>query len=629
MQVIGIAPAIEATRRIAERSSRRVVCEWAERVLARHVRRTAELHVPVDNVKALKANAALDGLSVDVVEKIVASFKGGLPVYSPCKRAVADFMERALDTMDFMESLPSSDRRIRRIERLSWSDAEKLSEEWHASLARTRKIAGDLMKGVRKIAEFPDGSFVGELTTKDALATEGDQMGHCVGGYWNRVASGGTRIVSLRDPDGHPHVTVELAPLETVEVPGFGMVRLMSALRQGANPCMSSEAAWQAVQIRGKQNRPPVPKYADKVREWLESAGVPSRETGFETFPVGADSTVIYAVGGYEGRHRQLRFVPTVVTDRPEVAFEAVRDEALLAISQTPFDSGKRLVSLGVLDFLKAIAEDGVSEGHLSDLVDRYIAAIDAAIREQDLVVVDGHCGIDFSQILGSRMEEFIAASSAGREFKVNYRARLLDFLASVDADASVATSNSVLVTAGAAGHLSARVHLLPSLGLALLGNQRGHGLENRILTDLEPKFREIVDDMKKHQDVCHVVLPVVSGIAKGSIVQALFACGLGPQYATTAAQVQSGIKLAVRELNLNIKHALRQSASVGAHDAVGGMNVARNLLADGWENRIRDILTGQYGSEALIICTEPPRPSVAPKPAPAPVMKSYALPRR
>ena len=45
-----------------------------------------------------------------------------------------------------------------------------------------------------------------------ALKNEGEQMGHCVGGYTDSVATGKTRIFSLRDPKGGAHATVEIRP---------------------------------------------------------------------------------------------------------------------------------------------------------------------------------------------------------------------------------------------------------------------------------------------------------------------------------------------------------------------------------------------------------------------------------
>jgi len=46
----------------------------------------------------------------------------------------------------------------------------------------------------------------------DQLKYEGDTMGHCVGGYCDDVASGRSRIFSLRDAKGEPHVTIETQP---------------------------------------------------------------------------------------------------------------------------------------------------------------------------------------------------------------------------------------------------------------------------------------------------------------------------------------------------------------------------------------------------------------------------------
>jgi len=47
---------------------------------------------------------------------------------------------------------------------------------------------------------------------EDALKYEGDTMGHCVGGYCKDVRDGNTKIYSLRDARGEPHVTVEVSP---------------------------------------------------------------------------------------------------------------------------------------------------------------------------------------------------------------------------------------------------------------------------------------------------------------------------------------------------------------------------------------------------------------------------------
>lgn len=52
----------------------------------------------------------------------------------------------------------------------------------------------------------------GQKALEDALKYEGEVMGHCVGGYCPSVAEGRSKIYSLRDAKGEPHVTIEVKP---------------------------------------------------------------------------------------------------------------------------------------------------------------------------------------------------------------------------------------------------------------------------------------------------------------------------------------------------------------------------------------------------------------------------------
>ena len=68
----------------------------------------------------------------------------------------------------------------------------------------------DLVKNIyRRHPETPGNP---EKALEDALKYEGDTMGHCVGGYCPDVIAGKSRIYSLRDKRGEPHVTVEVNP---------------------------------------------------------------------------------------------------------------------------------------------------------------------------------------------------------------------------------------------------------------------------------------------------------------------------------------------------------------------------------------------------------------------------------
>jgi hypothetical protein len=93
---------------------------------------------------------------------------------------------------------------------------------------------------------------------QDALKYEGDTMGHCVGGYCDDVVSGRSRIYSLRDAKGQPHVTVEVQPMKAGYLP-----------EPSVDP--SADIAPRIVQIKGKQNRAPNPEYLPFVQDFVKS----------------------------------------------------------------------------------------------------------------------------------------------------------------------------------------------------------------------------------------------------------------------------------------------------------------------------------------------------------------------
>lgn len=143
---------------------------------------------------------------------------------------------------------------------------------------------------------------------QDALKYEGDTMRHCVGGYCEDVASGRSKIYSLRDAKGQPHVTIETAPRRgfdiatyysnlpyarrqaldresgvlktytradgsTVEIGGGienGVLdkRLASLLEKEFQEVRALPII---VQIKGKQNRAPNPEYLPYVQDFVRS----------------------------------------------------------------------------------------------------------------------------------------------------------------------------------------------------------------------------------------------------------------------------------------------------------------------------------------------------------------------
>ena len=131
-----------------------------------------------------------------------------------------------------------------------------------------------------------------EESLQDALKYEGDTMGHCVGGYCEDVASGRSRIYSLRDAKGQPHVTIEVGAqprnIGQQDIPDNYIEEAMEQL--GIH---EPEAQWgreeeidrlagdlwrkdnpdtqRIVQIKGKQNRAPNPEYLPFVQDFVKS----------------------------------------------------------------------------------------------------------------------------------------------------------------------------------------------------------------------------------------------------------------------------------------------------------------------------------------------------------------------
>ena len=114
---------------------------------------------------------------------------------------------------------------------------------------------------------------------QDALRFEGDTMGHCVGGYCDDVLSGRSRIFSLRDAKGQPHVTIETAPNRRVYsdvVRAVGDKQASEWLEQGLSlsdmvAAANLPKAEDIIQIKGKQNRAPVEDYIPYVQDFVKS----------------------------------------------------------------------------------------------------------------------------------------------------------------------------------------------------------------------------------------------------------------------------------------------------------------------------------------------------------------------
>lgn len=101
--------------------------------------------------------------------------------------------------------------------RISFDQAERGAEKWHASMAKraeknARRAAPIVEDGSKVVRTYPDGYYWVQVFGKQSMKREGDLMGHCVGrfNYFNENLAGRKEIYSLRDPDNGPHCTIEI-----------------------------------------------------------------------------------------------------------------------------------------------------------------------------------------------------------------------------------------------------------------------------------------------------------------------------------------------------------------------------------------------------------------------------------
>jgi len=112
--------------------------------------------------------------------------------------------------------------------------------------AREKELGRSLRVDEKKTIadEFAAEIEQGRGQVGEQLKYEGDTMGHCVGGYCDRVLGGEARIFSLRDAKGEPHVTIETRPGDETQ---------------------------SIVQIKGKQNLKPKDEYLPFVQDFVRN----------------------------------------------------------------------------------------------------------------------------------------------------------------------------------------------------------------------------------------------------------------------------------------------------------------------------------------------------------------------
>jgi hypothetical protein len=251
--------------------------------------------------------------------------------------------------------------------RLSVADAVRKTAQWNKFMAEQGVADGPLSKGWKVHKEYPGdagkgmkwvefgkselpegwveksdslwvpsiydekGKYITQAGThkdprvsdlREGLGAEGDAMGHCVGGYCDDVLNRGTKIYSLRDAKGKPHVTIEVRPsnkdydnwYDRMPAQEFRAMMEEYARPRGLfRPGMDEKDVigpeWAAftrakygkepqleiVQIKGKGNAAPVDEYLPFVQDFVRSGKWGRvgdlRNTGLIELPKGLDLT--------------------------------------------------------------------------------------------------------------------------------------------------------------------------------------------------------------------------------------------------------------------------------------------------------------------------------------------------
>jgi len=142
---------------------------------------------------------------------------------------------------------------------MSYEEVQNESEKWHEELILKQQEEDSTYKSHNVVYTLPTGWEIVKLESEDC-EPEGNNMGHCVGGYSRDVAEGRTEIYSLRDTKNQPHVTIEM---NTYELPKKETTYDFSGVTD-------KKYGIEIIQIQGKGNDEPIPEYKEMIKAWFQ-----------------------------------------------------------------------------------------------------------------------------------------------------------------------------------------------------------------------------------------------------------------------------------------------------------------------------------------------------------------------
>ena len=247
-----------------------------------------------DLVRAVKETAENDKRLAKEMEKAQAASTKDLPVhkeYPDGYRWVELKLPEKLTEEQKKTVKPMTRKEMR--EDLDMGEELTPHDQGFMAIGADGKPITNAYTGGRASAGTPEAAWLA-----GRLAEEGNIMGHCVGGYCEGVASGESRIFSLRDPKGGSHVTVEVEPFDPRRVGKephdfyhrHATEEFRDRLPVPTNDLNNAGIKWTRAitqspeyqawaktqpeniqQIKGKQNRAPEAKYRPYVQDFVQS----------------------------------------------------------------------------------------------------------------------------------------------------------------------------------------------------------------------------------------------------------------------------------------------------------------------------------------------------------------------
>ncbi|WP_315921853.1 hypothetical protein [Mesorhizobium sp. SP-1A] len=165
---------------------------------------------------------------------------------------IADWLRAAIVNND--PWLANVDAKNRPLKLLKFGDVAQITKEADKAMHKANQKLGGitLVEGDEELfAELEDGFYIVRLMTPAALDKESAEMQHCIGngGYDRMVEAGVGYYLSLRDQHGKAHATLEVCQSYDYEL---------------------HDKKMRVEQLQGKQNQPPLQKYAKYLWDFIE-----------------------------------------------------------------------------------------------------------------------------------------------------------------------------------------------------------------------------------------------------------------------------------------------------------------------------------------------------------------------